>query len=144
MMVLAVLAAMAVVFFIIARVVTSGDDGEQTTARMEEKVRENIKPVGEVNVGSAPVQTAAAPAAARTGDQVYNAACAACHAAGVAGAPKVGDSAAWQPRAAKGIDGLVSSATNGLNAMPPMGSCADCSPDELKGAIEYMLQQSGL
>jgi cytochrome c5 len=55
----------------------------------------------------------------------------------------VGDSAAWGPRAAQGIDTLLTHATNGLNAMPPKGTCADCSGDELKNAIEYMLSQSG-
>ncbi|HHH44754.1 MAG TPA: cytochrome c5 family protein [Gammaproteobacteria bacterium] len=114
---------------------------------MQSKIEENIRPVGQVNVGSVPAASSAAPAAAaapRSGEQVYNSACMACHGTGVAGAPKVGDKAAWGPRAAKGIDGLVASATSGLNAMPPKGTCADCSADELKGAIEHMLSQSGL
>ena len=50
--------------------------------------------------------------------------------------------AAWAPRIAKGIDALLVSATNGLNAMPPKGLCMDCSEDELKGAIEYMISNS--
>lgn len=143
-MVLAALAAIALVFYIIAHVVTSGDDEAQTTTRMEDKIRDNIAPVGQVNVGEAPAQAAPAAAAARTGDQVYNGSCVACHGSGVAGAPKVGDAAAWQPRAAKGIDQLVKNATTGINAMPPKGTCANCSDEELKGAIEYMLQQSGV
>lgn len=144
MMVLAALAALAVVFFIIAHVVTSGDNETQTDSRVEQKIKENIAPVGQVNVGSAPVQSAAAAATTRSGDQVYNAVCVACHGTGAAGAPKVGDKAAWQSRADQGIDTLVSHATSGLRAMPPKGTCADCSEDELKGAIEYMLKQTGL
>ncbi len=143
MMVLAALAALALIFFIIANVVTRDEKETGTNTRLEEKIKENIAPVGQVNVGSAPVQTAA-PAAARTGDQIYNSTCVACHGTGAAGAPKVGDKAAWQPRAAQGIDTLLNHATNGLRAMPPKGTCADCSEEELKGAIEYMLQQTGL
>mgnify|MGYP002064141195 CR=1 FL=1 len=72
------------------------------------------------------------------------AACAACHASGVAGAPKFGDQGAWGARASKGVDALLSSVINGLNAMPPKGTCATCSDAELKAAIEHMLSQSGL
>lgn len=83
-----------------------------------------------------------APAAAmaeRSGEELYNTKCAVCHAAGVAGAPLYGNAEAWAPRAAKGIDALLVSATNGLNAMPPKGMCMDCSDSELKSAIQFML-----
>ena len=62
----------------------------------------------------------------------------------MAGAPKLGDQGAWGARASKGVDALLSSVVNGLNAMPPKGGCATCSDAELKGAIEHMLSQSGL
>jgi cytochrome c5 len=145
--VLAALVVIAIVFFLLADMVTDeqGSSPEQN-ARMQSKIEENIKPVGGVNVGAAPVAASAAPAAAagpRAGDEVYNAHCAACHGSGVAGAPKLGDSAAWGARAAQGIDTLLSHAVNGIRAMPPKGTCAACSDDELKGAIEYMLSQSG-
>ncbi|MEE2733664.1 MAG: c-type cytochrome [Pseudomonadota bacterium] len=70
----------------------------------------------------------------------YNTFCMACHGTGAAGAPKSGDKAAWAARseAAGGIDGLVTSAKKGKNAMPPMGLCSDCSDDELKSIIEFM------
>lgn len=144
--VLTTLVVMAVVFYFLADMVTDdlGSSPEQDS-RVQAKVEENIKPVGAVNVGSAPVASAAPAAAAgpRAGDEIYSAHCAACHGTGVAGAPKFGDSGAWGPRAAQGIDTLLSHATHGLNAMPPKGTCADCSDDELKGAIEYMLSKSG-
>jgi cytochrome c5 len=145
--VLAVLVVIAFVFFFLADTVT--DDlgtSHEENALMQAKTEENIKPVGEVNVGTAPAAPSAAPVAAagpRSGEDVYNAHCAACHGTGVAGAPKVGDAAAWAPRAAQGIDTLLSHATNGLNMMPPKGTCAACSEDELKGAIEHMLSKSG-
>jgi cytochrome c5 len=68
----------------------------------------------------------------------YNKSCAVCHAAGVAGAPKTGDAAAWEPRMAKGMDALVASIKNGLNAMPPKGMCFDCSDAEYRELITYM------
>lgn len=68
----------------------------------------------------------------------YNKACAVCHAAGVAGAPMTGDAAAWEPRLAKGMDTLMASVKNGLNAMPPKGMCFDCSDEDYAALIEYM------
>ncbi len=68
----------------------------------------------------------------------YNKSCAACHATGAAGAPKTGVEADWAPRMEKGMDTLVASATNGLNAMPPKGMCYDCSADDYAALIEYM------
>ena len=68
----------------------------------------------------------------------YNKSCAVCHSAGVAGAPKTGDAQAWEPRMAKGMDALLASVKNGLNAMPPMGMCFDCSDEEYKELIKYM------
>ncbi len=68
----------------------------------------------------------------------YNKSCSVCHATGAAGAPKVHDVTAWEPRMAKGMDALVQSVTNGLNAMPPKGVCFDCTPEDYKALIEFM------
>ena len=68
-------------------------------------------------------------------------ACGVCHNAGVAGAPKIGDKAAWEPRLAKGIDVLVGSVTNGKGAMPPKGLCNDCTADDFKAIIKRMSGQ---
>jgi len=86
-------------------------------------------------------QKAAAPAA-KSGQQVYEGVCQACHGNGVAGAPKFGDKEAWAPRIATGMDALLASATNGKNAMPPKGTCMDCSEQDLAAAIEYMVSHS--
>jgi len=75
------------------------------------------------------------------GQKIYQASCQACHAAGVANAPKLGDKEAWAPRIAKGNDALFSSVKNGLNAMPPKGTCMSCSDDELRAAVEYLVAQ---
>jgi cytochrome c5 len=84
---------------------------------------------------------AATQTAAVDGQKIYQASCQACHAAGVAGAPKLGDKAAWAPRIAKGNDALTASVIKGLNAMPPKGACMSCGDDELRAAVLYMVEQ---
>jgi cytochrome c5 len=68
----------------------------------------------------------------------YDKSCKVCHDAGVAGAPKTGDAAAWEPRMAKGMEVLLVSVNNGLNAMPPKGMCFDCTDADYTALIEYM------
>ena len=68
----------------------------------------------------------------------YDKSCKVCHATGAAVAPKTGDAAAWEPRMAKGMDVLVASVNNGLNAMPPKGMCFDCSDADYAALITYM------
>lgn len=78
---------------------------------------------------------------ARSGETVYNSYCFACHMAGVAGAPKLGDAEAWAPRIDKGKEALYQSTYNGLNAMPPRGTCMNCSDQELQNAVDWMVAQ---
>lgn len=88
------------------------------------------------NKGAAP---AAAPAATGgAAPALYSQACAACHAAGVANAPKLGDKAAWGPRLAAGVDGLTASVIKGKGAMPPKGGSA-ASDSEIKAVVQYMV-----
>lgn len=89
----------------------------------------------------APVAAAAA-AEPKTPEEIYNGSCVACHGSGVAGAPKVGDAAAWGPRIAKGADTLHKHAITGFNAMPPKGTCAACSDDEIIAVVDYMIGKS--
>jgi cytochrome c5 len=89
---------------------------------------------------TAPVVAAATPTAAKPdGAKVYAMGCNACHAAGVAGAPKFGDKAAWALRSKAGLDALVASVTKGKGAMPPKGAVANATDAELRAAVEYML-----
>jgi cytochrome c5 len=77
-------------------------------------------------------------AAAANGEAVYKQVCFACHAAGVAGAPKFGDKAMWAPRIAQGMPTLYNSALKGKGAMPPKGGSA--APDaDVKAAVDYMV-----
>lgn len=141
--IMAGLAVLAIILVITAISLTS----EVSEYKAEEVVLENIKPVGQVYVAgeSEPEPepaTATAAAGPKSGDAVYNGSCAACHGTGAAGAPKLGDAAAWAPRIAKGMDTLLSNATSGLNAMPPKGLCMTCSEAELQAAVEYIVNQS--
>ncbi|MCB1891431.1 MAG: cytochrome c5 family protein, partial [Rhodocyclaceae bacterium] len=87
----------------------------------------------------APAPAAAAPAAgAGNGKKVYDGACVACHASGVAGAPKLGDKSAWAPRLATGLDALTASVIKGKGAMPPKGGNASIPDADIRAAVEYM------
>jgi len=74
--------------------------------------------------------------------KIYDTKCMACHNTGVAGAPKLGDKAAWAPRVEAGMDALMASAVNGKNAMPPKGTCMECTDEQLKAVVEYMVNAS--
>ena len=69
---------------------------------------------------------------------IYNRSCMTCHATPSTGAPQAGDRAAWAPRVAQGSELLLDHTINGFNAMPPMGACMDCSPEQYTALIEYM------
>jgi cytochrome c5 len=78
-------------------------------------------------------------AAGRTGEAVYNLGCAACHTAGLAGAPMFANQAQWEGRLEKGLETLTNNAYNGYNAMPAKGLCMDCSLEEIERSVQYML-----
>jgi cytochrome c5 len=89
------------------------------------------------------VKAAVAKADPTKGKAVYTASCAVCHAAGVAGAPKLNDKAAWAPRLGQGFDGLYKSALNGKNAMPAKGGNPALPDADLANAVAYMLVEAG-
>jgi cytochrome c5 len=114
-------------------------------------VAERTKAVGQINVASAetqrePMQVAAAAPAEVNGQQVYQSACVACHGAGIAGAPKVGDIGQWAARIAKGVDTLYASAVNGVQGsagvMPARGGNPALSNAEVRAAVDYMVARS--
>lgn len=132
----------------LAQLATGGRKGTDSS---EEAVAQRIQPVAKVELAApapqaAPAASAAAPAptaaAADKGKQVFEAACAACHATGVAGAPKLGDKTAWGPRLGAGVDGLTASAMKGKGAMPPKGGNASLPDADLKAAVAYMVSQA--
>jgi cytochrome c5 len=88
---------------------------------------------------STPPAAAAAAGGKPDGAKVYAAGCNACHVAGVAGAPKFGDKAAWAARAQLGVAALTATVVKGKGAMPPKGGQMNASEAELRAAVEYML-----
>jgi cytochrome c5 len=108
-----------------------------------DEITARLKPFGDLcKAGQTCGQVTAAAGAAGVGldgKGVYDKFCFACHATAVGGAPKLADKAAWEPHVAKGIDVMWQSVLNGLNAMPPKGTCMTCTEDELRAAMTYML-----
>lgn len=102
-----------------------------------EDIKARIMPVGHVAISGA---AAAVDTSPRSGAEIYQQACFACHATGALNAPKLGDVAAWEPRIAQGFDVMLEHAIKGFNGMPPMGTCGDCSDDDIKIAIEHMIE----
>ena len=80
------------------------------------------------------------PAAAKGGEEVYNTTCAACHATGVAGAPRYGNKVEWAPRARLGRDALTASVIKGKGAMPPKGGDPKLSESDVKNAVDFLLK----
>jgi len=114
---------------------------------LDDEIRERIKPVGEVCVagedcGDIAAPAPAAPAGPRSGEDIYNSTCFGCHGTGAAGAPKLGDAAAWSSRTGKGLDAVISNAINGFNGMPPRGTCGGCSDDDIAAAVSYIVDNS--
>jgi len=116
------------------------------TDKQRAEIEARIKPFSEVCVQGQPCGGGSdgAVSSARSGEDVYNAACMACHAAGIAGAPMVGDQVAWADRIGKGMDALYQSGINGVagTGMIARGGCADCSDDEIRLAVDFMVDSS--
>ena len=104
-----------------------------------EAIAERIKPIGKHYVAgeSSAAEESSGP---RSGEQVYNKYCTACHTSGVMGAPKINNAADWEDRLAQGMDTVLQHAVEGYNAMPPKGTCSDCSEEEIQAAIDYMVE----
>ena len=133
----------------------------------QQSIQDNIRPAGQVclagqscvgsTVGTASAAPAAAPQAAVTAaveiveavsevagfdvESTYQMSCFACHGAGAAGAPKLGDADAWAPRLEAGMDTLMANVINGVNAMPPKGLCMTCTDENLRSLVDYMVNQ---
>jgi cytochrome c5 len=162
MIVLGSLVAVAVAIYALAQAVQARTQDQyiKEDKAVQAQVSERIAPVGQVAVAGADnSHLAPAPAPAKdaqpvvvaaaetpSGEEVYKMACAACHAAGVAGAPKLGDAAAWSARIEQGMDTLVSHAINGFQGtagyMPPKGGRTDLSDDAIRASVEYMVENS--
>lgn len=155
-LVIGVLVAIAFGIYILADHLSEKTQGEfrKDTPEYQAQLEERIRPVGKVRM---PGDELAAPAAveaeeivvaeAKSGVDVYNNACVACHGTGAAGAPMVGNADAWTARIAQGMDTLYGHAINGFQGatgayMPPKGGRMDLSDDDVKAAVDYMVSES--
>lgn len=110
----------------------------------EQRIADRLAPIGSVCMAGE-----ACAAGASTGvsgpkdpETVYNTYCMACHLTGATEAPIMGNIEAWAPRIAKGADTLYSNAINGVNLMPAKGLCTDCSDEDIKATVDYIMSKS--
>jgi cytochrome c5 len=157
-LVLGVLAAVAIGIFVLAIDMSGRTQGVFVREAPEYKaaVKERIRPVGgvympgdDLEANTEVVAAANEPepvAETLSGPQVYNAACLACHGAGIGGAPILGDASVWTPRIEQGMETLVGHAINGYQGeagyMPPKGGRVDLSDEEIAAAVEYMVSEA--
>ena len=155
LLVLGILVGVTIGLIIIARIIAANTSvaNRAEDPVFQRQVEERIQPVarvaiaGQDNSSLAPPAAAAAVAATAaadlTGEQIYNQACVACHGAGVAGAPKFGDKAAWAPRIAQGMDTLHTHALQGYQGkagyMPPKGGRTDLSDQSVMNGVDYIV-----
>jgi cytochrome c5 len=151
--------------FTIIHFAVGGEKSRNSPSMSDQAIAERIKPVGSVpadaiDKGASPLVPVAAPAvvalaavagadagkaaapSGNSGKAVYDATCQVCHAAGVAGAPKLGDKAAWAPRLSTGAAALLASVIKGKNAMPPKGGNPTLPDADVKAAVDYMVSQA--
>lgn len=127
-----------VIIILLVNFVASGDKpAAGSTGLGEEAIAKRLQPIGHVEI-----RDASDVASLKTGEQVYQAVCTACHGSGAAGAPKTGDTAAWAPRLAQGYDTLLNSALKGKGAMGAQGG-GDYSDFEIARAVVYLANQGG-
>ncbi len=154
MLILGILLGLTLVLIILARIIARDPVRavNQADPVLQGEIAARIAPVAKVAVAGqdnsalAPVAAVAVAAVDLGGEEVYNQACVACHGAGVAGAPKLGDGAAWASRIAQGNDTLHKHAIEGFQGkagyMPPKGGRADLSDQSIVNAVDYIVAQS--
>ncbi|GHD36382.1 c-type cytochrome [Halioglobus pacificus] len=136
-----------VTVFLAAATLAAAAAAVELTGAQRSAIEDRIKPVGEIclqgdsSCGGAAVAAASGP---RSGEDVYNGACMACHTTGAGGAPVLGDVAAWADRIAKGTAALHDAGVNGVpgTGMIAKGGCMNCSDDEIYAAVDYMVENS--
>ena len=133
--------ALAMIFIGFKALNAPSGDSSHTETLVDNTILERIKPVGEVRIDTV-TQVASVEiveTAERSGEEIYNSKCAGCHTSGVMGAPKYASLADWSSRIDLGLDKLTASAIAGKGGMPARGTCMDCSDNEIKVTVQYML-----
>lgn len=132
---------------VLALALAAGAAAVELSDAQRAEIEQRIAPVGQTCLqgdSSCGASVAAASSGPRSGEEVYNAACMACHATGAAGAPVYGNAESWAPRIAKGIDALHQSGLHGVpgTGMMAKGGCMNCSDEEVIAAVDYMVAGS--
>ncbi len=147
---------LAAVVCLLVPLLTMPAEARRVPPGSEDEIAERLRPYGQVCLEGEvcgemvePVATEAAPDAApnaevaeangRSGQEIYDRFCFACHTTGAAGAPRLGQADEWQPRIDRGMETLMANTRNGIGAMPAMGTCMDCSDAELEASVDYIL-----
>jgi cytochrome c5 len=128
------------IILLVSFVTTTKLTGAGTESQSAEAIAARVRPVADEGYTLKDVN---APKVLQPAEAVFTAVCAACHATGAAGAPKVGDAGAWAPRIAQGYDTLVKHAIEGIRAMPAKGGNPDLDDVEVARALVYMANKSG-
>ena len=133
--------ALAMIFIGYKSLTSFSDDSSHSEMMVDKSVLERIKPIGEVRIDSSTMVASAdsTETAERSGEEIYNGKCAGCHTSGIMGAPKYASLADWTSRIDLGLDKLTDSAIAGKGGMPARGTCMDCSDNDIKVTVQYML-----
>ena len=129
--------ALAVILIAVVVPFSMSGKGKSDAVSNADDVESRIAPVAKIEL-----QAGGGDGGVKDGKTVYNTVCAGCHGAGVMGAPKFGDKAAWAGRLGQGMATLNNHAINGIRGMPARGGASSLSDDEVKAAVQYMVDGS--
>lgn len=131
------LIAIVLIVFLVNSIQSAQTDADSPEIA-EKTILRNIAPVAKLDA-----RDANAPRVERSGEEVYNAVCSSCHAAGALGAPKLNSKGDWGARIAQGYTKLIEHAINGIRQMPPRGGDPDISDIEIARTVAYMANSAG-
>ena len=150
MLVLGLLVLITIIAIVGANIISASADSGELRPEEQTRIQSRTEPVYSVNTDPNATQVAAADngdtggGQPMSGAEIYQNVCSACHASGVAGAPKVTDTAEWNKRLSEqGQDTLYSRAINGYKGMPPKGGNPDLSEEEMHNAVDHILEKAG-
>tara|TARA_Y100000768_G_scaffold163886_1_gene122590 strand:- start:262 stop:741 length:480 start_codon:yes stop_codon:yes gene_type:complete len=139
-----IIVLLAIIIAILSNLFASSVTNDFYDRAQEKATSERIAPSDKINLASNPTfkTEVIVVASSKSGKDVYNSVCMSCHMSGAAGAPITGKSDHWSTRLAKGNTTLYSNAINGIGVMPAKGGLMSLSEDEVKLAVDYMIDQS--
>ncbi len=139
-----VIILLAIIIAILSKVFASSITNDNYEEAKGAAIQERLASPEKINLASNPTfkTVVVEVASAKSGKDVYNSVCMSCHMSGAAGAPITGDAGQWTDRLAKGNDTLYNNAINGIGVMPAKGGLMSLSDEEVKLAVDYMLEES--